>query len=154
MMLIVDAAAESPPVLPFHRLLVEGEAHHVGERVRDLEELLETLDDEKLVYGTASIEEGRLVHRVADLSGTPPTVCALHQQVLTNTDDALRFTPDAVEAEWAVRRGEAVAAFFLPATDAARIRAVVDRGERLPQKSTFFWPKPRTGLVMRSLDPG
>jgi uncharacterized protein (DUF1015 family) len=29
---------------------------------------------------------------------------------------------------------------------------VVDRGERLPQKSTFFWPKPRTGLVMRSLE--
>jgi hypothetical protein len=105
------------------------------------------------VYGTASIEEGALVHRVANLSGTLPTVCALHQQVLTDADDALRFTPDAVEAEWAVRRGEAVAAFFLPATDAARIRAVVDRGERLPQKSTFFWPKPRTGLVMRSLEP-
>jgi uncharacterized protein (DUF1015 family) len=152
MMLIVDAAAESPPVLPFHRLLVRGEAPRAGERVRDLEELLETVDDVKLVYGTASIEEGALVHRVADLSGAPPTVWALHQQVLTDADDGLRFTPDAVEAEWAVRRGEAVAAFFLPATDAARIRAVVDRGERLPQKSTFFWPKPRTGLVMRSLE--
>jgi uncharacterized protein (DUF1015 family) len=153
MMLIVDAAAESPPVLPFHRLLVRGEAPWAGERVRDLEEVLETVDDVKLVYGTASTEEGALVHRVADLSGTPPTVCALHQQVLTGPDGGLRFTPDAVEAEWAVRRGEAVAAFFLPATDAARIRAVVDRGERLPQKSTFFWPKPRTGLVMRSLEP-
>lgn len=153
MMLIVDAAAEEPPVLPFHRLLVAGEAPRAGERVRDLEELLETLDDAKLVYGTASIEEGALVHRVAVLSGEPPTVCALHQQVLSHADDALRFTPDAVEAVSAVRRGEALAAFFLPATDAARIRAVVDRGDRLPQKSTFFWPKPRTGLVMRSLDP-
>ena len=153
MMLVVDAAAEEPPVLPFHRLLVQGEPPRAGERVRDLEELLESLDDAKLVYGTASIEEGGLVHRVVDLSGAPPTVCALHQQVLTVADDALRFTPDAVEAESAVRRGEAVGAFFLPATDAARIRAVVDRGERLPQKSTFFWPKPRTGLVMRSLDP-
>ena len=151
MMLIVDAAAEEPPVLPFHRLLVAGEAPRAGERVRDLEELLETVDDTKLVYGTVSLERGVLVHRVADLSGTPPTVCALHQQVLSDADDELRFTPDAVEAESAVRAGTAVGAFFLPATDAARIRAVVDRGERLPQKSTFFWPKPRTGLVMRSL---
>jgi hypothetical protein len=47
---------------------------------------------------------------------------------------------------------EAVAAFFLPPTDAARIRDVIDRGERLPRKSTFVWPKPRTGLVLRPLD--
>jgi len=25
---------------------------------------------------------------------------------------------------------------------------VVERGERLPRKSTFYWPKPRTGMVM------
>ena len=29
---------------------------------------------------------------------------------------------------------------------------MIDRGERLPRKSTFFWPKPRTGLVIRPLD--
>ena len=28
----------------------------------------------------------------------------------------------------------------------------VERGERLPQKSTYFWPKPRTGMVMMPLD--
>jgi uncharacterized protein (DUF1015 family) len=69
-------------------------------------------------------------------------------------DGALRFTPDAVAAEEAVRRGEAAAAYLLPATDAATIRSVVDRGDRLPQKSTFFWPKPRTGLVIRPHDAG
>jgi uncharacterized protein (DUF1015 family) len=31
---------------------------------------------------------------------------------------------------------------------------VIDRGETLPQKSTFFWPKPRTGLVIRPHDVG
>ena len=75
-------------------------------------------------------------------------VCALHERVLEHVDAELRFTPDAVEAEDAVRNREAVAAFFLPPTDAARIRDVIDRGERLPRKSTFFWPKPRTGLVL------
>jgi uncharacterized protein (DUF1015 family) len=42
--------------------------------------------------------------------------------------------------------------YLLPPTDAATIREVVDRGGRLPQKSTYFWPKPRTGLVIRPLD--
>jgi uncharacterized protein (DUF1015 family) len=28
---------------------------------------------------------------------------------------------------------------------------VVASGGRLPQKSTYFWPKPRTGLVLRPL---
>jgi uncharacterized protein (DUF1015 family) len=52
-----------------------------------------------------------------------------------------------------VRKGQADAALFLPPTTAARIRSVIDRRETLPQKSTFFWPKPRTGMVIRPLDP-
>jgi uncharacterized protein (DUF1015 family) len=64
----------------------------------------------------------------------------------------LRFSADAVAVEDAVRAGEAVAGYFLPATDARTIRRLVERGERLPEKSTFFWPKPRTGLVIRPHD--
>lgn len=152
MMLIVDGATEDPPVLPLHRILVRGPAPTAGARVRDLEEVLESVDDERLVYGVATTERGALVHRVAGLRGEPPTVCRLHEDALRGLDGELRFTPDAVEAEEAVRRGEAVAAFLLPATSASRIRSIVDRGERLPQKSTFFWPKPRTGLVMRPFE--
>ena len=152
MMFIADAAIQEPPVLPFHRIQTGGPHEASGTRVRDLAEVLETVSDEKLVYGSASLEDGLLVHRIAELAGTPPAVLALHERVLEHVDAELRFTPDAVEAEDAVRSREAVAAFFLPPTDAARIRDVIDRGERLPRKSTFFWPKPRTGLVLRPLD--
>ena len=152
MMFIADAAVQEPPVLPFHRIQTGGPHEPSGTRVRDLAEVLETVSDEKLVYGSAALEDGLLVHRIAEVPGTPPTVCALHERVLGDVDEQLRFTPDAVEAEDAVRDREAVAAFFLPPTDAARIRDVIDRGERLPRKSTFFWPKPRTGLVIRPLD--
>ena len=152
MMFIADAAIQEPPVLPFHRIQTGGPHEATGTRVRDLAEVLETVSDEKLVVGSASLEDGLLVHRIAELPGTPPAVCALHERVLEHVDAQLRFTPDAVEAEDAVRSREAVAAFFLPPTDAARIRDVIDRGERLPRKSTFFWPKPRTGLVLRPLD--
>ena len=51
-----------------------------------------------------------------------------------------------------MRSRAAKAAFFLPPTRVERIRPIVERGERLPEKSTFFWPKPRTGMVIRPLD--
>jgi uncharacterized protein (DUF1015 family) len=151
MMLLADAALQEPPVLPFHRIQTTGRIEAGGRRVLDLGEVLESVDDAKLLYGVVHKEDGVLVHRVAELEGPPPTVTALHAQVLTD-DAGLRFTHDAVVAEEAVRSNEAIAAYLLPPTDATRIRDVIDRGERLPQKSTFFWPKPRTGLVLRPLD--
>ncbi len=33
------------------------------------------------------------------------------------------------------------------------VLAVAGEGERVPRKSTSFGPKPRTGLVLRLLDP-
>ena len=35
----------------------------------------------------------------------------------------------------------------------AQIRRNADSGERMPAKTTFFHPKPRTGMVFRALDP-
>jgi uncharacterized protein (DUF1015 family) len=152
MMLLMDAATEDPPVLPYHRVLRSGAPAMDGTRVRDLEEVLDQVDDEDLVFGSATREGGELLHRVARLDGEPPTVSALHRLVLEGRDEDLWFTPDAVRAEDAVRRGLAEAAFFLPPTTAARIRSVIDRREQLPQKSTFFWPKPRTGMIIRPFD--
>jgi hypothetical protein len=153
MMLVVDAAAQELPVLPFHRILRSEPVPVHGVRVRDLEEVLTEVDDRTLRYGVAVRDaDGSLQHRVAELAGDPPTVLALHEQVLAGRDADLTYTPDPVEAEVAVRAGDAVAAFLLPATTALRIRDVVARGDRLPQKSTFFYPKPRTGLVIRPLD--
>ncbi len=152
MMLVLDAAISDPPVLPLHRIQRSGPVPEDGRRVRDLQEVLDSVDDERLTYGVATRDDGLLVHRVAKLGGEPPTVCQLHDQVLADMEGELSFTPDAVEAEEAVRTGTAVAAYLLPPTGAGRIRAVVDRGGRLPQKSTFFWPKPRTGLVIRPFD--
>jgi uncharacterized protein (DUF1015 family) len=152
MMLIVDAVSQDLPVLPFHRIVRSGAPPRAGVRVRDLEEVLAEVDDDRVRYGVASHgPDGALEHRVAELPGDPPTVCALHEQVLDGRDDDLEFTPDAVEAELAVRAGDAVAALILPPTNALRIRDVVARGVRLPQKSTYFYPKPRTGLLIRPL---
>jgi len=155
MMLIVDGSLEDPPVLPIHRVLM-GSSPTVaqgGRLVRDMAEVLASLDDDRLVYGTVELEEGEPIHRVARLDGSPPAVCALHETVLDRLEGVrVRFVPDAAAAEQAVRSGEASAAFLLPPTRVDRVRGVVQRGGMLPQKSTYFWPKPRTGMVLRPLD--
>ena len=152
MMFLVDAGSEDPPVLPIHRMALSGPVPTAGRRVRDLAEVLTSVRDDELTYGTAALEDGRLIHRVARADGAPPTVCALHEEVLEHADGRLRFVPDAVAAEEGVRLGEATAAFFLPPTRVERIRQVIDEKRRLPQKSTYFWPKPRTGFVLRPFD--
>lgn len=150
---IVDAGTEDPIVLAFHRVVGAEPASVAGRRVRDLREVLAQIRDDDLTYGTVARADGDLMHLVAELRGPPPTVAALHEQVLgAEPSDLIRFTPDATVAEAAVRSGEALAAYILPPTTPGRIRAAVERGERLPQKSTFFWPKPLTGMMMRPLE--
>jgi uncharacterized protein (DUF1015 family) len=152
MVFLVDASIEDPPVLPFHRIAVDGSPPTAGTRVRDLEEVLDSVDDRMLTFGTVAYQGGAFVHRVVELTGEPPAVSRLHEQVLAGRSDTLRFTPDAVAAEDAVRRRDATVAYFLPPTNAETIRTVVELGHTLPEKSTYFWPKPRTGMVMRALE--
>ena len=70
-----------------------------------------------------------------------------------------RFAPSGVtytaqreEAVATVDRGEAEAAFLLRPTRIEDVWAVARRGDVLPQKSTFFYPKLTSGLLMLPLD--
>jgi uncharacterized protein (DUF1015 family) len=51
----------------------------------------------------------------------------------------------------AVEKGEAQAGVLLRPATVAQIAAIGHGGERMPPKTTFFHPKPRTGMVFRSL---
>lgn len=153
--LIVDAGTEHLPVRPFHRLQLDGVRPSVeGRRVDGLREALTAVsDDEPTVCLVARSPDGIMFTLVA-LAGEAPAVRALHAEILDAAvpADQLRYTPDAEEAVDAVLAGRATAAYLLPATTPDRIRKVVERGERLPQKSTYFWPKPRTGMMLMPLD--
>lgn len=155
MMLLVDAATEHPPVLPIHRVVrVDPLPDLPGRLVRDLGEVLAALVDDDLRFGAAFRRGEELSHLVGRLDGRPPTVQALHEGLLDPMPGVrdVRFVPDPALAEDAVRAGEADLALFLPPARVEHVREVVDRGGRLPQKSTYFWPKPRTGLIIRPLD--
>ncbi|MFH1125551.1 MAG: DUF1015 domain-containing protein [Candidatus Altiarchaeota archaeon] len=43
-------------------------------------------------------------------------------------------------------------ALFMNATKPEQVMKVADNGERMPQKSTYFYPKPLSGLVIRKIE--
>jgi uncharacterized protein (DUF1015 family) len=67
-------------------------------------------------------------------------------------ETVLRFTRSPHEAVARVRAGEADVAFLLNPTPVQGVLAVADAGDLMPEKSTYFYPKPPAGLVMRDLD--
>lgn len=50
-----------------------------------------------------------------------------------------------------VASGEALAGVLVRPATVAQILEIAHGGERMPPKTTFFWPKPRTGTVVRTL---
>ena len=64
------------------------------------------------------------------------------------------FRHDALAVAATVAKGAADMAILLRPVTVDQIAAVADAGARMPPKTTFFQPKPLTGLVFRSLDLG
>ncbi|HLI38245.1 MAG TPA: DUF1015 domain-containing protein [Streptosporangiaceae bacterium] len=67
--------------------------------------------------------------------------------------DVLVVHGDPAAAVRAAAEAGGTAVICNPAT-AEDVHAVAANGERVPRKSTSFGPKPRTGLVIRTLEPG
>ncbi len=64
----------------------------------------------------------------------------------------LAYTHDAAEAVAAVGRGDCEVAILMPPTTMAQVQAVARDIERVPPKSTYFYPKAPAGLLMMSLE--
>jgi uncharacterized protein (DUF1015 family) len=71
------------------------------------------------------------------------------QEAQTNIN-YIKDTADALER---VHKGEAQVGFVMHPTRVQQVRDVSDAGEVMPQKSTFFYPKIASGLVMNPLIP-
>jgi uncharacterized protein (DUF1015 family) len=81
----------------------------------------------------------------------------LEEQVLKpvlgeTTLDHLGFIHDHTEALEQVASGARQMAFLLKPFPMAQFEAIVGDGHRLPRKSTFFYPKLPTGLVINQLE--
>jgi uncharacterized protein (DUF1015 family) len=70
----------------------------------------------------------------------------------TQEQEAILYTKDDHEAlDW-VAKGTGTGALLLNATKVSEVQAVATAGERMPHKSTYFFPKPLTGLVINVME--
>lgn len=67
-----------------------------------------------------------------------------------NPGASVRYVERTGKALRELDAGDYHVAFFLNPTSLREIKSVADAGDKMPQKSTYFYPKPLTGLVFRS----
>ncbi len=119
------------------------------------------------VFGLALKEDSRYItlslkpaHRpLAQVSPRAKLDVSLLQQFVVTTlcptqqeQEAILYTKDDDEAlDW-VAKGTGTGALLLNATKVSEVQAVATAGERMPHKSTYFFPKPLTGLVINVME--
>jgi uncharacterized protein (DUF1015 family) len=179
MALIVELADDQLCVQPIHRLLTGGAARVPAElrvwlggafvveaagpatsgRVQALIEQMDAQGALGLVDrdGLALLQP-RSETLAARLAGVPEplqNVDAARFEVLVDPEERgveLSFRDDAHTVAALVEKGAADAAVLLRPPTIEAIRAVAFAGLRMPPKTTYFAPKPRTGMVVRGLD--
>jgi uncharacterized protein (DUF1015 family) len=82
------------------------------------------------------------------------------EQILGMTEEQLSlstsiaYTKDVEEALARVRSGEMQVALILNPTALRDVITIAENDEKMPRKSTHFYPKPVSGLVLYPMDPG
>ena len=181
LMLLVDAANPGLVILPTHRLLhdLEGfrpseflgrlERAHRVTAVADRQALLRALHEPASGHriGLALPGPRLCLVEVAGRRSADPLarldVTVLHDAILEPELDLqegalegerhLAYSRDAGFVLDEVDGGRAQAAFLLRPPGVADTLAVARAGSVMPQKSTYFYPKPLSGIVFNPLDP-
>ena len=129
---VVLVSTEDPglEIFPTHRLFAEPK--HLENQANGGPEVTEvTRDGSRVVHGP----EGILDVQFVDTLG----------------QEGISYTADPEEAERRVRDGEAAVAYLLRPTRIEDVFAYARRGEVLPQKTTYFFPKLISGLLFHPL---
>jgi uncharacterized protein (DUF1015 family) len=139
---VVPTRQEGLTIFPTHRV-ARRLPPAPGREARSVEEALAALPADRsacVVYrdGRASIVEGRPGELDATL-------------VERLRPEGVSYTPSLEEALSAVDGGAAEAALLLRAPTLEQVWAVARRGETMPQKSTYFYPKLPSGLLFLPL---
>lgn len=152
--LLTDISDPGLMVSPTHRLLKAGVAITGGEPVGSLEDMLAALRG-RVAAGTYRAGSFQVLPLEGELA-----VVELHRQIIDNVlgrrspEENLAYTRDPAEAVRWVDEGRGVAAFFLDVPDLGAVLQLAREGKTLPQKATYFHPKPPSGMAFHRLDPG
>jgi len=174
MMTFADIDSPGLVMLPTHRMVR-------GVPEDRIERLIENLSDEFLVFDVSPADLLEQTSKLPNAVGictkyfsavvvrkdNPESVeslgvLTLHDKILKDAvgiggeglrlEDHVFYTRDADEAIKSVENGECQAAFILQRFELAKMLEVARMGIRLPQKSTYFYPKLLSGMVMRIIE--
>ena len=106
------------------------------------------IDRLRRMVGTGKRKEATSPGKIGCLLRTASVLAAAS----LHAEDAIAYTRDAHDAIQQVRSGAADLAVLVNATRVDQVAAVALAGERMPEKSTYFYPKAPTGLVFRPLE--
>ena len=70
----------------------------------------------------------------------------------SEAEGEIAYTKNADEAIKLVDTGQFQTAFFLNPTQISQVKSIASQKEMMPQKSTYFYPKLLSGLVMRKIE--
>lgn len=180
MMMCVSMSDPGLVVLPTHRLIKNVEPNLIAALTKKLNQLfdVEPIEGGAVAASRALDNEGGQAKLVLHLPGQTYLltqreastnsalekldVSVLHDLILANelgidadklaAGEHVGYTIHAGEAIEKVESGAAQAAFLMRATPAKQVAEVAASGEKMPQKSTYFYPKLMTGLVLRPLN--
>jgi uncharacterized protein (DUF1015 family) len=173
MTLLVDAGAQPVCILPYHRIVRRAStddplaAISSGFDITDIgdatPDAIRAFEQEQWDTGAepafACITGGRLFRLVAPaetIDEIPAGVLAeraLEPIGVHSAEEGLSFSPDGVHVAAEVAAGRAVCGFLIPPVGVDRIWNHAAGGAKMPEKSTYFFPKPRDGIVIRPLEP-
>ena len=68
------------------------------------------------------------------------------------SQDGILYIKQEEEAFDMIDKGTAEASFIMAYPKIADIKRISEAGERMPQKSTYFYPKLLSGIVINPLD--
>ena len=150
--LLTDLADPGLVILPTHRVLKAGVAVTGGEPKRTLDDTLAAIRG-RVAAGTYRDHR----YQVLPLEGDVASL-ELHEQVIDNIlgkrnpEEFLLYTRDPAEAVRWVDEGVGTTAFFLDRPDLRQVLRLAQEGKTLPQKATYFHPKPPSGMVFDRLE--
>ncbi|MEE9416494.1 MAG: DUF1015 family protein, partial [Acidimicrobiales bacterium] len=171
-MLAVSFPAEQLRVLPFHRRIAHSNGLTSQElisaigKVAEVSELREGSNKRPVNPGEVTLYVDHHWHLVSLPDGRTDPVSKLDVTMLQelilrpilgiveqNSDPALEFVADPVGIDELVRRCDidGGVAFVVAATSVEQIMEVADSHELMPPKSSYFNPKPRSGVFLRVL---
>ncbi len=147
MVVLVPTRQEGLTIFPTHRVVERLGDVNGTEPVEGIGDALQQLDElPRDRPAVALYRDGET--RV--LKGNEPLLDAAF--VESFAPEGVSYTPRVEDAVGAVDSGRAAAAFLLRPPTIEQVRAVAERGETMPQKSTYFYPKLTSGLLFHPLD--